>query len=310
MSGTEINFLPCDSNERTVDISALTSKNQLLVLGTTSSFSLLSEQFLADATSSHSPTAVNPKTEINVYAVGAEGNLVWGQLPIDLAVLAASPVQAAVIMTPAHLLENAADIPIHEWLVNQVDSLKAMRHLEKCLNTSIDYPALAPQISTMPTWLQSRCASFSLEHVKSKPDAIAIKAGLFQIYGELDRSHNYSQDCQGEGKHVAGDYWHGIMHRREPDYGNSKYWFRRVGDHPIFDELKNHAKQLLQGCESPEASEWERRLTSNGWDPFAFVDLCEACSEGEDAQLDLTSRQIQWREMMLLLAQTYRDAVS
>ncbi len=303
MADSRISFIPCDFNTQTTVVSSLENDSDFFALGDPSFRSLLSENLITDG-----PT-IGSSTEINVYPVGVEGSLVWEGLPINLAVLAASPIQTAVIIIPARLLKEATDLSIHEWLANQVDSLKVMSCLEKCVNTAIDVPALAPQNSSMPSWLQSKAASFALENVKSEPDAIAIKAGLFQIYDELDRSHDFSQDCQGEGKHVAGDYWHGIMHRREPDYGNSKYWFRRVGRHPIFYELGKHATQILDDCESSAASEWNRRMTSGGWDPFAFVDLSEVCSEKEDAPLELAAQQIQWREMMLLLAQTYRDAV-
>ena len=58
-------------------------------------------------------------------------------------------------------------------------------------------------------------------------------AGLWLLYDFLDESHTISQSLDT----LEGSYWHGIMHRREPDYENAKYWFRRVPVHPIHAEL-------------------------------------------------------------------------
>lgn len=60
-----------------------------------------------------------------------------------------------------------------------------------------------------------------------------LEAGLWLLAGDLERSHAISQDHGS----AEGSFWHGIMHRREGDYGNSKYWFRRVGMHPVLHEL-------------------------------------------------------------------------
>src|SRR5690606_37100391 len=143
---------------------------------------------------------------------------------------------------------------------------------------------------------------------QSHADACAVSAGLLQIHDFLDDSHQHSQSVEGQGRHSAGDYWHAIMHRREPDYGNSKYWFRRVGKHPLFSELADRAVGILDECGTPEARRWRGRLDSGVWDPFAFVDLCEACATDEDSPMALTAREIQWQEMRLLLRDTYRDA--
>ena len=133
-------------------------------------------------------------------------------------------------------------------------------------------------------------------------EAEAVLAGLLQINDYLDESHNHSQSIQGEGQDVNGDYWHGIMHRREPDWSNSKYWFRRVGDHPIFFDLAVIAGQLLRDSSLPDAERWNRQLgTSSNWDPFAFVDLCQTAARDASSELASIARRIQWAEILLLL---------
>ncbi|HEX3725872.1 MAG TPA: hypothetical protein VHV08_06500, partial [Pirellulales bacterium] len=70
--------------------------------------------------------------------------------------------------------------------------------------------------------------------------AMCCLAGLWLRHDFLDESHAISQEIETSG----GSYWHGIMHRREGDFANSQYWFRRVGHHPIFPDLCSAASQL------------------------------------------------------------------
>lgn len=248
--------------------------------------------------------------DIGVIPVGAEGELVWNRLVTDLAMLTAPPQQTAVFVVPVNLIEDSSTMTLWEFLVEKTSELRVKEtfKVEPGLEL-VSLPEFTPRQVSIPKWLRKRCDAVSFQNVQSPPDVIAIKAGLFQIHGDLHASHEYSQDCQGKGRHVAGDYWHGIMHRREPDYGNSKYWFRRVGQHPIFTELAEHAVGVLQGSQATAAGEWQLRLTSNGWNPNVFVDLCEECAHGSDAELVVAARKIQWIEMILLLEQTYQDAV-
>jgi len=56
----------------------------------------------------------------------------------------------------------------------------------------------------------------------------------------LDAAHTIAQDSIIP----MASFVHGIMHRREPDYGKCKYWFRRVGDHPVFAEIRKSGHGL------------------------------------------------------------------
>jgi hypothetical protein len=135
------------------------------------------------------------------------------------------------------------------------------------------------------------------------PDmALAALAGLWLRYDFLDESHDISQKIDTS----TGSFWHGIMHRREPDASNARYWFRRVGDHPIFGELAGAAQQLAAKSEAalPAGFRW----VSAPWDSLRFVDLCEQARDGSPALRQLCMR-IQQREWELLFDYCYRQAI-
>jgi hypothetical protein len=107
----------------------------------------------------------------------------------------------------------------------------------------------------------------------------ACRAGLWLAFDFLDEAHAVSQELHTP----EGSYWHALMHRREPDYANSKYWFRRVGEHPVFAQLAREAA----------------RLGWKAWDPMAFVDECErACGSGSEQERVLREvQQAEWRAL-------------
>jgi hypothetical protein len=93
----------------------------------------------------------------------------------------------------------------------------------------------------------------------------AAQAGLYLYFSCFDEAHEVAQSIETRD----GSYWHAIVHRQEPDAGNSSYWFRRVGNHAIFPALHEEAARILAAN-----SQASPRLPDR-WDPFWFVDLCE-----------------------------------
>jgi len=134
------------------------------------------------------------------------------------------------------------------------------------------------------------------------PDAAAAcLSALWLRHNHLDESHRLSQGIAS----AEGSFWHAIMHRREGDYANARYWFRRVGDHPVFAALRDAAVDIAPMANGPAA----RAIAAQAaWDPFAFVDLCEAAvAAGRPADpLWCRLQRVEWE---LLFDHCWRRAI-
>jgi hypothetical protein len=157
-------------------------------------------------------------------------------------------------------------------------------------------PALGPE--SRRSVLSAAALNTKLDSLLAVTDLPAtqqqlIRALLLLWHDHLDASHDISQGIEN----ADGSFIHAIMHRREPDYWNAKYWWRRVGNHPAFPEIARRVGTFLQ--QHNATSLIAKLLPGGNWDAAAFVDACEAAASS--AQHVELLREIQRIETEVLL---------
>ena len=94
--------------------------------------------------------------------------------------------------------------------------------------------------------------------------------GLYVYFSCFEEAHAIADVETAEGF-----YWHGIVHRREPNAESAAYWFRQLGAHPIFPMLAVA-------------------------DPFAFIEMCEQARLQPGSEMETRARVVQRAEWQLL----------
>ena len=146
-------------------------------------------------------------------------------------------------------------------------------------------------------------AAFAQTPLADRDMAECVISGVWLLHDFLDDSHTISQGVET----TTGSFWHAIMHRREGDFSNAKYWFRRVGAHEVLDDLSQAAAELPPDPATLSLS--QRVLKGGRLDPFAMVDACEAALRSSGPAADFC-RRLQQLEWELLFDFSYRRATA
>src|SRR4051794_25421628 len=99
-------------------------------------------------------------------------------------------------------------------------------------------PGLAPAGDVLRTMRPEQLLAVP---VRRPDDARAMLAGLWLYHDFLDESHRISQDLHSP----TGSFWHAVMHRREGDFSNAKYWYARCRHHPALAQIAAAGRAIV-----------------------------------------------------------------
>jgi len=106
-------------------------------------------------------------------------------------------------------------------------------------------------------------------------------AGLWLYFSCFAESHALAQDLHTP----EGSYWHGILHRQEPDDWNAAYWMKRVSVHAVHSEMRDRAAKL-----------------GVAWSPLSFIDYCAEARSEPGSKTQALALELQRTEWQLLFA--------
>lgn len=172
---------------------------------------------------------------------------------------------------------NASSISerLQNWLDSQPCSIP-LRALADSSGSGLDY-----RTQIQDEIAGSRLAADSL-----------VTAMLWIRVGIIEPAHEIVQN----GSTPIASYLHGVVHRLEADYWNSKYWFRQVKDDRLLQSLSNAivAKVAVDGLSEIATS--LKVISGTTYSPVEFVSAHERLSKLEDQVSSHAMERIAWIE--------------
>ncbi len=124
-------------------------------------------------------------------------------------------------------------------------------------------------------------------------EAQCLLAALWLRHDYLNEAHELCQAVETP----TGSWWHAILHRREGDFFNAKYWYARAAGHPAMAMVAAAMGNAVGGLPADKSL---LRIVSPSYNGAALVDLVQRVHKNQaDPQYDLavTLQLMEWQTL-------------
>ena len=161
------------------------------------------------------------------------------------------------------------------WTTEQVAALLALKD-----SGERQMELVSPRLVTPPEEAQTLRAAVPAVWFPEARSPEGALAELWLYFGAFEEVNELVQAL----KTAEGSYWHAIVHRIEPDAGNSGYWIWRVGQHGIFPALLAAARRIA--ATNPDCA----FVPGDSWSSVRFTALCDAARGRPGSQAEQVAR--------------------
>src|ERR1051325_7518395 len=165
---------------------------------------------------------------------------------------------------------------------------KIVSHLDGAMPTLVNPPPNPDLLAKIPEFRRVLEQHLPAGHTRD-----CLIAGLWLLADDLEQSHTLCQNVPT----IYGSAWHAVMHRREGDFSNSQYWFRRTSG-IRWQGLSATLRRLITPLNPPEPI--QQFLTADEYQPAAFVDIVSSHHRRPDPAVTPLLLTIQRQEWLTL----------
>jgi hypothetical protein len=152
------------------------------------------------------------------------------------------------------LLHHQHPLMLTRKLLHSLSTISRMIALPPALEALTARTTSSASVQDLPPLVPTKAFNTSLrseidKYVETSHSSQSVRLVLHLLNDDIEAAHPIAQENEGD---KTSDLCHGILHRREGEYWNSRLWYKLI-KHPLVDEIYGGTPQAQTFIDDVEA---------------------------------------------------------